>query len=61
MMGFWKTCDINLFTSRGDGNPIHSKIWCNVVPDINLFTSRGDGKGTVLGVGASLVLGEVRI
>ena len=36
------TTDINLFTSRGDGNSSAMAL-CPKSPDINLFTSRGDG------------------
>ena len=39
--------DINLYTSRGDGNPTYSKInSLTSLDDINLYTSRGDGNKT---------------
>ena len=35
--------DINLFTSRGDGNSAMSPEMMKSSTDINLYTSRGDG------------------
>ena len=35
--------DINLITSRGDGNPIRGSWKTRLMSDINLITSRGDG------------------
>ena len=37
------TFDINLYTSRGDGNHKSKHIEYHLVSDINLYTSRGDG------------------
>ena len=35
--------DINLYTSRGDGNSYTHHPQMLLIPDINLYTSRGDG------------------
>jgi hypothetical protein len=52
--------DINLSTSRGDGNNAVASASVPHKPDITLFTSRGDGNaGVSLVLGA--VLGKVRI
>ena len=35
--------DINLYTSRGDGNSLKKQLRISAEKDINLYTSRGDG------------------
>ena len=53
--------DINLYTSRRDGNNALRLLFVAVVLDINLFTSRGDGNFIIRFLSAIFSISDINL